>query len=127
MPLAQQIDQYLAKLKQEVPEVREIFLISEEGFPIASYPEEGRGDSDPFVIASLFGGVASLVNSALNETRQGNLSQMILEADKGITVVVIFPHGQSLTVIAEPTVRMGILVGYIRRMTQALAPLLANL
>lgn len=128
MTLAQRIDEHLQKLKQDVPEVREIFLISEEGFPISTYPpEEEQKESDPFLIASLFGGVASMVNSALNETRQGNLLQMILEADKGVTVMVIFPHGQTLTVIAEPTVRMGILVGYIRRLVQSLVPLLSEL
>lgn len=127
MTLAERIDEHLKKLKQDVSDVREVFLISEEGFPISTYPPEEEKESDPFLIASLFGGVASMANSALNETRQGNLTQMILEADKGITVMVIFPHGQTLTVIAEPTVRTGILVGYIRRLVQSLMPLLAEL
>ncbi len=121
--LAEQIDTVLEQMRRQFPEIRAAFLVSEEGFPISSVTATGI-QIDPYVAASLFGGVASIAASALEETQQGDLQQLTMEGRDGITMVTILPEKQVLTVIASSDVRLGLLFGQVRKYARKLAEVL---
>ncbi len=111
------LDQTLDELRGRLPQIRAVHLVSEEGFPISSITAPDS-ETDFVTAASLFGSVASMAGSSLEETKQAPLRQITLEGERGITMITQLANGQTLTVIASPDLRLGILFGEVKRTAQ---------
>lgn len=124
MPIVTDIlDETLEDLRNRLPQVTAVHVVSEEGFPISSLTS--REDNTDFVTAaSLFGSVSSMAASSLEETKQAPLRQITLEGENGVTMITQLPNSQTLTVIAGPGVRLGILFSEVKRTALKLAQIL---
>ncbi len=124
MPIMTDIlDETLEDLRNRLPQVTAVHVVSEEGFPISSLT--ARGDNTDYVTAaSLFGSVSSMAASSLEETNQAPLRQITLEGENGVTMITQLPNSQTLTVIAGPGLRLGILFSEVKRTALKLAQIL---
>ncbi len=124
--ISEKLDEILEELRSRDPKIKAAMLFTEEGFPLAS-SVSSQVKMDLYTIASLFSSVASIAASVMEETSQGKLKEVIMEAEEGVSIVSFLPGGETLAIIASPEAKMGILMGEIRRSINHLVPLLEKL
>lgn len=90
-----------------VPDVAHALIVSSDGLVVAvsaGFPED-RADR----LAAVTSGLSSLVQGAARILATGTVVQTMVEMDGGVLVVMTISHGASLSVLAGPDGKMGLI------------------
>lgn len=98
----------LTKILEELDKIGDTLgsaVISTDGLPIASNIKEGT-DVDTF--AAMSAAMQGAAETAVSELKQGNLRQIIIDADKGKIITISAGKKAILVILARPDINLGL-------------------
>jgi uncharacterized protein len=104
---AQDLNWLVTNFVKRVPDVAHAVIVSADGLPLAvsaGFPQD-RADR----LATVTSGLSSLVQGAGRLLEGGIAIQTMVEMEAGVLVVMTISTGASLTVLAAPDGKMGII------------------
>lgn len=98
----------LSKILEALDEIGDIkgsAVISVEGLPIASNLKEGQ---DVEIFAAMSAAMQGAAETAVSELKQGELRQIIVDAELGKIIAISAGKNAILVVLASPKLNMGL-------------------
>lgn len=106
----QALEEALQRLGLVVEGVKTCVLVNHDGFAIAAYPGETRGDlgdnpAGAAQVAAVAAALSGMAERTLDRLAQGQMGRLLLEGDAG--TLLSCPAGQAtLTIVVEPDASM---------------------
>ncbi|MCD6514514.1 MAG: roadblock/LC7 domain-containing protein [Candidatus Asgardarchaeum sp.] len=123
--IQEKIMSLLKKLKDDVPEIQTIALVSPEGSPIAIYPEEDNPERD-VKIAAITASMLILGQHAVSKLKRGRMKEVVIRGKDGYVITLSAGDTAVLTVSVPKDLKLGLLYYYIIPVANELGELLKS-
>ena len=123
--LEQKVFALLKKLKEDVPEIQTVALVSPEGSPIAVYPEEDNPERD-VKIAAITASMLILGQHAVTKLKRGQMKEVIVRGNSGYIITLAAGSSAVLTVSVPKDVKLGLLYYYLIPVAEKLGNILSS-
>jgi predicted regulator of Ras-like GTPase activity (Roadblock/LC7/MglB family) len=99
-------------------------ILSVEGLPLVSH---FHGGTEDVAVAAMVAGIHSAGEQTVRELRQGELKTIIIEGNRGTTVVISMPSDYLLAVTAPENARLGLVFNDAKRAAREASKILRDL
>lgn len=123
--IQEKIMSLLKKLKDDVPEIQTIALVSPEGSPIAIYPEEENPERD-VKIAAITASMLILGQHAVSKLKRGRMKEVVIRGKYGYVITLSAGDTAVLTVSVPKDLKLGLLYYYIIPVANELGELIKS-
>ena len=100
----------LTKILEELDAIGDVVgsaVISTDGLCIASNIKEG---TDVDIFAAMSAAMQGAAETAVSELKQGNLRQIIVDADEGKIITISAGENAILVILAKPDINLGLVL-----------------
>ena len=113
----EQIEQQLNELSNELPEIEGIAVLTKEGLPIASI----FSSIDPAMLSAITATLNNVSEKAMEELQKGVLETVIVQGELGHLVVQGVGESAIIVVLANKSVKPGLLYIMVNRVSDKIA------
>jgi predicted regulator of Ras-like GTPase activity (Roadblock/LC7/MglB family) len=116
----------LVKILQELRKIGNVLgssVISTDGLPIAS---DLGADVDEDTFAAMSAAMQGAADTAVSELKQGELKQIIVEAERGKMISTAAGENAILVILAKPGINLGLILLEIKKASGKIADLLGG-
>ncbi|MHA2140809.1 MAG: roadblock/LC7 domain-containing protein [Candidatus Thorarchaeota archaeon] len=117
------LKEVLKKLSSNSP-ILGAAILSVEGLPLVSHFHGGPED---VAVAAMVAGIHSAGEQTVRELRQGELKTIIIEGNRGTTLVISMPSDYLLAVTAPENARLGLIFNDAKRAAREASKILRDL
>lgn len=117
------LKEVLKKLSNNSP-ILGAAILSVEGLPLVSH---FHGGTEDVAVAAMVAGIHSAGVQAVRELRQGNLKSIIIEGNRGTTLVITMPSEYLLAITAPENARLGLIFNDAKRAAREASKILRDL
>jgi predicted regulator of Ras-like GTPase activity (Roadblock/LC7/MglB family) len=117
------LKEVLKKLSNKSP-ILGAAILSVEGLPLVSH---FHGRTEEVAVAAMVAGIHSAGEQTVRELRQGNLKSIIIQGNRGATLVISMPSDYLLAVTAPENARLGLIFNDAKRAAREASKILREL
>jgi predicted regulator of Ras-like GTPase activity (Roadblock/LC7/MglB family) len=117
------LKEVLKKLSNNSP-ILGAAILSVEGLPLVSH---FHGRTEEVAVAAMVAGIHSAGEQTVRELRQGNLKSIIIEGNRGSTLVITMPSEYLLAVTAPENASLGLVFNDAKRAAREASKILRDL
>jgi predicted regulator of Ras-like GTPase activity (Roadblock/LC7/MglB family) len=117
------LKEVLKKLSNKSP-ILGAAILSVEGLPLVSH---FHGRTEEVAVAAMVAGIHSAGEQTVRELRQGNLKSIIIQGNRGSTLVIAMPSEYLLAVTAPENARLGLIFNDAKRAAREASKILGDL
>ena len=118
----EQLTEILQSLKK-IGDIQGSSAISRDGLTIAS---DLSKDTDEETFAAMSAAMQGAAETAVSELKQGNLNQIIVDAQNGKIITISAGEKAILVILAKPDINLGLALLEIGRVSRKIASVLNN-
>jgi len=117
------LKEVLKKLSNNSP-ILGAAILSVEGLPLVSH---FHGGTEDVAVAAMVAGIHSAGQQAVRELRQGTLKYIIIQGNRGTTLVITMPSEYLLAITAPENARLGLIFNDAKRAAREASKILRDL
>ena len=112
---------------EKLPGIEITAVVSVEGLPISSYPDELPGGADSTRVAAMTAAMLALGERAMLEVGYQELDRILVEGPTGNLIVISAGSSAVLTVTAKKSLKIGLLFYDMKKCANEIAKILENM
>ena len=112
---------------EKLPGIEITAVVSVEGLPISSYPDELPGGADSTRVAAMTAAMLALGERAMLEVGYQEMDRILVEGPTGNLIVISAGSSAVLTVTAKKSLKIGLLFYDMKKCANEIAKILENM